>query len=178
MNDVRTGTTASRGTLKYFRLPLLLVTGLMTLGSGMGNPGCGTGDSGPACDDGCYVEGTWRMTYADTSPLPPGCLAEDVVTPPESVTLNRFSSDLMGHAGDLVLRGSYYGRGNLNLYVWADRQGNSGTAPEHRYYIDGELSKKAERPGEPLTWTGTFKVLPETGGGGTCLVERAFTATR
>ncbi|MBN8226573.1 hypothetical protein JYK02_03520 [Corallococcus macrosporus] len=55
--------------LTFLRVPVLLAVGMMTMGSGMGNPGCGS-SSVPDCEEGCDIGGTYQLQFAD--PSPPG----------------------------------------------------------------------------------------------------------
>ncbi|MCP3137345.1 hypothetical protein [Pyxidicoccus xibeiensis] len=174
MSVVRSGSSQSNSRARQLRLPLLLLTGLLSMGSGMGNPGCGT-ESGPGCEDGCYVEGTWDLTYPDTSPLPVECA---LGLPTGPLTITRAASSLIATADDRILKGQFTGRGDTTFYLWGRMETGSTLADSYSFTFDGELSQSPQSKQEPLTWKGTYSLYDSTSGNEGCKVERAFTATR
>jgi hypothetical protein len=161
---------------KYLRLPLLLLTGLVAMGSGGGNPGCGgKSNSGYPCDEGCFLAGTWELTYADTSPLPQECLDAGLALPQGPLVIsNGVGTYITGTASGQPLSGHYHGDTSLSL------TGNLHSASLSLWYaiaFNGDFSKTPERSDEPLTWTGTVHIAPP-GSADPCRVQRAFTATR
>ena len=176
MNDVRTRGSVSRSRVKYLRLPLLLLTGVLSMGSGMGNPGCGGGDSEPACVDDCFIEGTWDISYAYPSQLPRECLEAGVVLPTGPLEITRTHANITATVGDLVIDGVYSGGGfdNLSLSGLQD----AGSAPHrHRFRYSGTLSPLPSSKDKPLSWVGTFNISPFDSEG-PCVAELGFTATR
>ena len=179
MDDVRTGGSAARSTARYLRLPLLLLTGLFTMGSGMGNPGCGGDDPGALeCKDDCYVEGTWELRYAYPSRLPAECLEDGVVLPTGPLKIVRIEESVLASVGDLTLSGSYLGRQIDSSLQLSGSKSVSPGSPQYDFVYRGDLSAEPESPDTPLTWKGTLHVYPLSDPTGRCDTTLDFTAIR
>lgn len=170
--------TAARSTLKHLRrVPLLLLTGLLTMGSGGGNPGCG-GGARPCEDNDCFVEGTWSFTFTDTRPLPPECARTGAALPSGPMELTRAESAVTGTVGDLVVTGGYSGGSNTAFFLSGDQRTGTVGASRIVYSYSGNLSTSPKSVQEPVTWTGRLFIYRESTPEGACDVTREFTATR
>ena len=170
--------TTSRSPLKYLRrVPLLLVTGLLTMGSGGGNPGC-SGSYEPCEDNDCFVEGTWRFTFTDTSPLPQECSKTGAALPTGPMEVTRAESAVTGTVGDLVVTGAYSGGSFTDLPLSGDQRVGVVGASRIVYSYSGSLSTSPKSVQESVTWTGRLSIYRERTPEGACDVTREFTATR
>ncbi|QSQ14813.1 hypothetical protein [Myxococcus landrumensis] len=185
MNDDVTRTHPPRSGAKSLRLPLLMVTALMSMGSGMGNPGCGDDERPTTCERGCAVSGTYVMRFQDTTSLGPDCGMAGVILPEgEQLILNREgnSPNVTARLGSVGLIGEYFGTGYgfLTLRAGVQVQGREEPLSELEYTLDGYFDHGPTREDEAVKFIATFSVsrvnVPEGAPG--CVVSRRFTATR
>ncbi|MCP3098470.1 hypothetical protein LZ198_06215 [Myxococcus sp. K15C18031901] len=176
-----------RPVVKALRLPLVVVCAVLTMGSGMGNPGCGGGDSSPTQGRGGEIQGTYVLRFDDASSLGADCAASGVSLPQgKTLVLSRPSdgvevtATLEGESFDLT--GIYFGGGvmSLDLTGRAQRWGREESPFFLRYVFEGDFSQDPTRADEQVTFSGTFRVTHEdtVEGQPRCSVERGFTATR
>lgn len=183
MNDVSSGSGALRSTVRSVRLPLVVLTALLTMGSGWGNPGCGSGgeDVEYDCLEGCEIQGTYQLTYEDTSPLGPDCDKISAALPPGPLVLERDGrndSFVTTRVAGMQLQGTYLGVPDRNLLLeGAGILGTSGAFVRLRF--DGAFPSGPQSASEPATFSGTFALEQDADSSGQrCVVTRAFTATR
>ncbi|MDC0709069.1 hypothetical protein POL68_11405 [Stigmatella sp. ncwal1] len=167
--------------LKPLRIPLLLGLGMMTMGSGLGNPGCGSqtdSDSSPTCVSGCAIEGTYRLQFEDTSTLPADCMALGLTLPNGPLVLT-FANTLVEATleGD-ELSGAYYGEPGLRFSLSGSRDISEkiGSLLE----MTASVSPAPQTATTPVTLQGTFKLTTfssESNSPG-CAYTRRYTATR
>ncbi|RKG68791.1 hypothetical protein D7W79_33715 [Corallococcus exercitus] len=105
--------TRSSKAVTFLRVPVLLAAGMMTMGSGMGNPGCGS--SYPDCEEGCAIEGTYTLQFADTSPPGGGCERLGVGLPKGPLVLNVSDGYVTGELDGITLSTYYYGEPSRKL---------------------------------------------------------------
>lgn len=185
MNDVSSGGGGLRSTVRYVRLPLVVLTALLTMGSGWGNPGCsGGGDEELEndCLKGCEIQGTYQLTFEDSRPLGPECDAAGLSLPSGPLVLTRDSKHdgtITTTVGGVTLEGSYWGFPNRSLLLeaTAEKPGPEGRTISFTLRFRGDFAQGPERASEPATYSGTF-TLEQWTEGPRCVVERAFTATR
>ncbi|GMU08609.1 MULTISPECIES: hypothetical protein [Corallococcus] len=99
----------------FLRVPVLLAVGMMTMGSGMGNPGCGSGSSIPDCKEGCAIEGTYTLQFADTSPPGGGCERLGVGLPQGPLVLEAAAGYVTGRLDGVTLTTYYSGEPSRKL---------------------------------------------------------------
>lgn len=183
MSDV-TGNTVKPSAVKHLRIPLLLVTAALSMGSGMGNPGCG-GTSESRCDKGCAIDGTYVIRFADTRSLGADCATAGATLPEgEALVIRRegTSTDVNASLGDLQLTATYYGGSYTLMTLSGGRtvQGREEPASELRYSFTGAFDEAPERTDTPAVFSGTFAVsrVNVPAGAPPCEVSRNFTAKR
>ncbi|WP_342374568.1 hypothetical protein NVS55_24840 [Myxococcus stipitatus] len=185
MNDDGTRTNPPSSGGKYLRLPLLLVTAVLSMGSGMGNPGCGDDARPTTCERGCAVSGTYVMRFEDTSSLGPDCGTAGVTLPEgEELVLKREGSSptVLARLEGIGLVGEYFGTGysNLTLRAGVQTHGRDEPMSELEYELDGYFDHGPMREDEAVRFVGTFSVsrVNVPSGAPGCVVNRRFTATR
>ncbi|CAM4451648.1 hypothetical protein [Corallococcus exiguus] len=171
----------------YLRLPVLLATAMMTMGSGMGAGGCGSsGPSKPDCTSGCEISGTYTLTFEDTSELPEGCRRLEATLPTEPMVIRHqydssndwFNIDI----GQRWLTGFFKGNGGRKVEASGNHHTNT-FGVIHEFELEGTLDAVPETTTMPLTLTGTYRVK-DSGNSFSeyedydCDVRRAFTAVR
>lgn len=183
MSDV-TGNTVKPSAVKHLRVPLLLVTAALSMGSGMGNPGCGD-ISDNKCSGDCAIDGTYVIRFEDPSPLGANCGLAGVTLPEgERLIIDREGDTTAVHAtlGDVQLTGNYYGGTytGLSLSGGTTFQGREGPPSEMRLLFSGYFEEAPSREDSRAVFTGSFSAnrvnVPE--GAPPCEVYRQFTATR
>ncbi|WP_338865472.1 hypothetical protein [Myxococcus stipitatus] len=171
--------------VKRLRIPLLLLTAALSMGSGMGNPGCGDDDPPTTCERGCAIGGTYVMRFQETSSLGPDCGLAGVILPegaPLVLTREGSSPDVTATLGDVTLRGQYFGLGHGSLILRGTHQvrGREEPMSELEYTLEGSFDHGPTRADEAVSFTAAFSVsrvnVPERAPG--CIVSRRFTATR
>lgn len=176
---------SSRGTrspkvVTFLRIPVLVSVGLMTMGSGMGNPGCNSGPS--ECEDGCAIAGTYQLQFTDSSPPSEDCEAWGLGLPTGPLVLAfDVNPTVTTTLNDVELRGLYYGEYNLSFSLY----GNRSLSDSQGFYsvsIDARMLAPApHKASAPATIEGEYELkLEPYGDAGTpgCLIRRSFTATR
>ncbi|WP_144370141.1 hypothetical protein [Myxococcus stipitatus] len=170
---------------KRLRLPLLLVTAVLSMGSGMGNPGCGDDERPTTCERGCAVSGTYVMRFEETTSLGPDCGMAGVTLPEgEKLVLEREgrSPTVIARLGSIGLIGEYFGTGysNLSLRGGVQVRGREEPVSELEYELDGYFDHGPTREDEAVRFVGTFSVsrVNVPSGAPGCVVSRRFTATR
>ncbi|MHA7632905.1 hypothetical protein [Corallococcus sp. M7] len=169
--------------VSFLRIPVLLAVGMMTMGSGMGNPGCGSssgGDDSPfVCEGGCAISGTYTVQYTDTSPPEDGCrkLGFDLPTGPLVLSLNGIN--VTGTFAGLELEAHYTGGSSRELDLLGARKVTETTG----YSIRMNSTVAAPAPqssSDRSVIEGTFELNAATSddGGTECKILRNFTATR
>jgi hypothetical protein len=186
MNDISPGGTRHPSPIRYVRLPLLALTALLTMGSGMGNPGCSDEDLEVDCVGGCEIQGTYQLTFTDTSPLGAECDELSLSLPTGPLVLTRELEDddaiVTAELGDVSLSGSYLGIASKSLFLSGtgtkQLAGNQGVT--YKLVFDGGFASDPKRASDPATFSGTFTLEQQTsdGDGALCTVQRAFSATR
>jgi hypothetical protein len=169
----------------FLRVPVLLAMGLVSMGSGMGNPGCGGSSGGPPspttfCDSGCAIEGTYALQFEDGSALGDECAALNVALPTDTVLVLDKQVDALPHfttLGGARLSGHFYGAPTtLGLYGYAP-----GTPEGKSVSIALEMEVPAPGPEtheEPLVFQGVYTLKTVPSNTPNCSVTRRFTATR
>ncbi|MGE6761342.1 hypothetical protein ACQKGO_25215 [Corallococcus interemptor] len=169
----------SRKAVTFLRIPVLLAVGMMTMGSGMGNPGCNSGPSG--CDEGCAIAGTYQLQFTDSSPPGQDCEAWGLGLHTGPMVLAFDNPNLTTTLNDAEVRGLYYGEPYYSVFLY----GSQRLPGSNEYYaitIDAEVTSPAPNKGSaPSVIEGEYKLeLSPYGDAGTpgCLIQRHFTATR
>ncbi|MCY1002746.1 hypothetical protein OWM54_36915 [Myxococcus sp. MISCRS1] len=176
----------------YLRVPLLLVTAVLSMGSGMGNPGCDSGDDDvdviapEECEFGCAVSGAYVFRFQDTTPLSAECGQVGVSLPEGErvvVVQNGREVDIQGTLGEVPLTGSHYKVGedkHLVLRAVVELRRREGPPTELLYLIEGVFAEPPERLDAPASFSGTFNAshVKTMDGDPECRVVRRFTATR
>ncbi|MCP3064470.1 hypothetical protein LXT21_37425 [Myxococcus sp. K38C18041901] len=176
----------------YLRVPLLLVTAVLSMGSGMGNPGCSSGDDDvdviapEACESGCAISGAYVFRFQDTTPLSADCGQVGVVLPEGErvvVVQNGREVDIKGTLGEVALTGSHYAVGDtrqLALRAVVELRRREGPPTELLYLIEGEFAEPPASLDAPAAFSGLFHAnhVETVEGDPECRVLRRFTATR
>ncbi|NTX08364.1 hypothetical protein [Myxococcus sp. CA040A] len=192
MSDAVSREKKSPTAVTYLRVPLLLVTAMLTMGSGMGNPGCGSGDDkddddiGPErCESGCAISGAYVFRFQDATPLSADCGLLGVSLPEgERVVVVQKGSevDITATLGELQLTGSHYGSTTKHIVLRAivQLQRREGPPTELLYLIEGQFTEGPESVDAPASFSGTFNAnhVNTVAGDPECRVVRRFTATR
>jgi hypothetical protein len=181
MNDAPAGEPYSA--LRWLHLPMILFVALVTMGSGFGGSSgdWGCGDSPPSCSEECAVEGTYALTFEDMSPLGPGCDALGLSLPEGPLVLARGEDGFVTtKVSDIELGGTFLGDGltELSLSGFERRASSDGFTVGIEVTLSGNVSKSPKTAEEPLTYTGTYEVVPYERIPPECRVTRRFTATR
>ncbi|RKG93676.1 hypothetical protein [Corallococcus terminator] len=164
------------------RIPVLLATALMTMGSGMGNPGCGSGSSSspaePTCEKGCAIAGSYQLAFDDASPLPDGCKAMNVTLPRGPLELSYANTELTATLNGVDLSGYYYGAPDLTFLL-----GGSHDVTDKTWYhvsLKADVSPSPETDATPVTLRGTYEVSTYTSeeNGPACVFRRTYKAYR
>ncbi|RKH35910.1 hypothetical protein D7Y13_00595 [Corallococcus praedator] len=175
MHDTSSRGPRSPSLFKHLRIPLLLAVGGMTMGSGLGNPGCGSGGV-PDCEDGCNVQGTYALVFEEAPPLSQGCTDLGLTLPTELVLERQGNSGyvtgrLLGHG----LSGGIYESSNTRLDL------SIGTfAPDDTPIIvevSGRFSAEARTDSQPLTYSGELRFESDDAAK-KCQERRLFIGTR
>ncbi|NBD08905.1 hypothetical protein [Corallococcus silvisoli] len=165
------------------RAPVLLAVGMMTMGSGMGNPGCGSGSSGePApsvCESGCAIEGSYTLQFADTSPPGGGCEALGLKLPTGPLVLTYADTRVGTTLGGADLSGFYYGEPGLELHL-SGTQELTATTWSSTSIQATVLAPAPQTATAPSTLQGTYELQTATTEASSpgCFIRRNFTATR
>jgi len=168
-------------------IPWVLLIAVLTMGSGMGNPGCGGDDSAASCAGGCEIQGAYVLRFDDTASPGPECEASGVVLPEgRTLTLARAGDGVSVTATlegeDLTLTGSYFGGGlpSLDLVGRKELRGREQPPFTLRFDVAGLFSTAPRRASDEVTYWGTFRVTAEhtVEGQPRCSFERSFVATR
>ncbi len=170
--------------LRTLRLPLVAIAGVLCMGSGLGNPGCGGGGDGPSeppeCIDKCAVEGRYRLTFQDTSPLGPGCAEMGLALPTEPLVLTRNGVELQSTLHGVALTGSYLGSvlPQMSIQGTGTVRNAAGTGYTVDIAIHGNFTTQPDTTSEPSVITGRYVLQHFGSQDSKCDVERAVTATR
>jgi hypothetical protein len=161
-------------------LSLLALTGLLSMGSGYGgNSGCSPSDS-PDCTELCSVEGSYQLTFEDTSPLPQACREHNLALPTGALVISRDDGQLTIPLHDVEVEGSYFGQDSSYISLRGSRPLPTPMGHNLIVSLEGRFDPQPETISEPSVLKGTYKIytpkpsetdLP-------CDVTRAFTATR
>ncbi len=168
----------------YLRLPLLVLAGVLCMGSGLGNPGCGSGggDDSPLCTGKCAVEGIYQLTFEDTSPLAPGCQELGLSLPTGQLVISRDDSKLLTHLNGMEVTGSYYGTANTEtrLQGYGSARSASGATVPISVVIEATFEPQPDNTTQPSVLKGLYEVYrtDQEYELATCKGYRAFTATR
>jgi hypothetical protein len=163
----------------FLRIPVLLAVGMMTMGSGMGNPGCNSGPS--ECEEGCAIAGTYQLQFTDSSPPGQDCEAWGLGLHTGPMELAFDNPNLTTTLNEAELRGLYYGEPYYSVYLYGSRYD-----PDIKQYYAITLEAKVTAPAPdkasaPSVIEGEYKLeLEPYGDAGMpgCLIQRHFTATR
>ncbi|NPC69146.1 hypothetical protein D7Y27_24615 [Corallococcus sp. AB004] len=168
----------------FLRIPVLLAVGMMTMGSGMGNPGCGSSSSGDddspfVCEGGCAIAGTYTVQFADTSPPDAACEKMGLGLPTGPLMLSLSGIRARGTFAGAELEANYTGGASRGLDLLGTRQVTATTAYSVR--MNSTVAAPApESSTDRSVIEGTFELNGSTSddGGSTCKIQRNFTATR
>ena len=175
MNDVSTGSVRPPSPFKYLRIPLLLAVGVMTMGSGLGNPGCGSSGV-PDCEENCDIQGTYPLVFQDSSALQPGCAELGLTLPTELIIQREGNSGyITGQLLGQPLYGSLYESTNTSLQLSTETFAPDGTG--YALIVSGRFSEEARTDTQPLTFSGEFQIFSRDTAE-KCEVDRLFTSTR
>ncbi|WP_434299460.1 hypothetical protein [Corallococcus exiguus] len=163
----------------FLRIPVLLAVGMMTMGSGLGNPGCNSGPD--ECEDGCAIAGTYQLQFTDSSPPGADCEAWGLGLPTGPLVLAFDNPTVTTTVNDAELRGLYYGECSLSLNLFGTR-----TLPDNQGYYSVSLEAKVLEPAPakasaPASFEGEYELTVEPSGDAGmagCRIKRNFTATR
>jgi hypothetical protein len=172
--------------LQTLRLPLVAIVGVLCMGSGLGNPGCDFGGDAssepPKCIDKCAVEGRYRLTFEDTSPLGPGCAEMGLALPTEPLVITRNEVELRSTLHGVELLGSYLGSvllPQMSIQGTGTVRNAAGTSYPVEIAIHGNFTSQPDTTSEPSVITGRYLLRHNVGQDASkCDVERAVTATR
>ncbi|HEX8438992.1 hypothetical protein [Archangium sp.] len=175
------------------RLPLLAMLGAMTMGSGLGNPGCGSSGNDstpyvpPVCDGTCdAMAGTYRLSFQSEGPLGADCDKLGMKLPAE-LEFSRNGDTLKGTVSRVELTGAYYPGASQppNISLAGEKAMTLADGRNHlvRVSINGQFKTVPASTQEPSTFTGTYyafriPLVEEPEGGLKCDIVRMFTATR
>jgi hypothetical protein len=170
----------------YLRLPLLVLAGVLCMGSGLGNPGCGSGSSGdsnqPACKGKCAVEGTYQLTFEDTSPLAPGCQELGLSLPTGPLVISRDDAELSTRLNGLEVTGNYFGTDHPETKLRGDGTARtpSGATVPITVLIEATFEPQPDDTTQPSVLKGLYEVYrtDKEYDVTPCKGFRAFTATR
>jgi hypothetical protein len=181
MNDAPAGEPLSA--LRRMHIPIVLFAALVTMGSGFGGSSgdWGCGDDGPICSERCAVEGTYALTFEDTTPLGPGCEALGLSLPEGPLEIARDETGYVtAKVSDVAISGAFSGGDSTDLFLSGDgtRMSTAGATVPISVILNGNVSKAPGTAEEPLTYTGTYNVFKFDDVPPTCDVTRRFTATR
>ncbi|NNB85151.1 hypothetical protein HJC10_04080 [Corallococcus exiguus] len=162
----------------FLRIPVLLAVGMMTMGSGMGNPGCG-GSNYSVCESGCAIGGTYTLQFADTSPPGEVCETLGLGLPTGPLELTRSGRTVSAGLDGMKLSGDYdFDEADRPLTLYGTKSVTST-----RTY-SGSIKSAVATPA-PETETDTSVITGEYELIGTsednslrCHIKRNFTATR
>ncbi|RKH54051.1 hypothetical protein D7X55_21270 [Corallococcus sp. AB049A] len=161
----------------FLRIPVLIAVGMMTMGSGMGNPGCSS--STPECDEGCAIGGTYTFQLEDTSPPGEGCVALGLELPKGPLVLTTSDSYVSGNIDDQYLSTYYEGEPSRTLdFSYAQR---IGEGLERRFEMKSTVaapSPRKETDRSVIQGEYMLKIFAVEDGSVKCLIQRKFTATR
>lgn len=165
----------------FLRIPVLLAVGMMTMGSGLGNPGCNSGPS--ECDEGCAIAGTYQLQFTDSSPPGQDCEAWGLGLPTGPMELAFDNPNVTTTLHDAEVRGLYYGEPYYGLSLYGSR-----LLPDSKGFysvtIDARVAAPApNKASAPSVIEGEYELELNPygyGDAGTpeCLIRRHFTATR
>lgn len=191
MRDAVSRGKKSPNAVAYLRVPLLLVTAVLSMGSGMGNPGCGSdGDDDDVveperCESGCAISGAYMFRFQDPTPLSADCGRVGVSLPEgKSVVVVQKGTevDITATLGELQLTGSHYGSTPKSIVLRAvvELRRREGPPTEMLYLIEGDFAEAPESLDAPASFSGTFNAshVNTVEGDPECRVVRRFTATR
>ncbi len=162
----------------FLRIPVLVAVGMMTMGSGMGNPGCGS-SSYSDCEEGCAISGTYAVQFADTSPPGEGCEALGQGLPAGPLVLSLSGTYVTGQLGDDYLSGYYHGEPSRELNFTLAQ--NQPVRLERILTIESTVRAPAPHSDtDASTIEGQYEVKLSSLDDGSvkCLIRRSFTATR
>ncbi|MFP2898209.1 hypothetical protein [Corallococcus sp. 4LFB] len=163
----------------FLRVPVLLAMGMMTMGSGLGNPGCNSGPS--ECEDGCAIAGSYHLQFTDSSPPSADCEALGLGLPTGPLVLAFDNPTVTTTLNDVELTGLYFGEHSLSLNLYGNR-----LLPDDKGFYSVRLEAKVLAPAPdkasaPASIEGEYElaVHPASDAGiPECLIQRNFTATR
>ncbi|WP_338261791.1 hypothetical protein [Corallococcus caeni] len=165
--------------MTFLRVPVLLAVGMMTMGSGLGNPGCNSGPS--ECEDGCAIAGSYHLQFTDSSPPGADCEALGLGLPTGPLVLAFDNPTVTTTLNDVELTGLYFGEYRLDLSLY----GNQPLPDDKGYYsVQLEARMLAPAPDKasaPASIEGEYAltVYPDSDAGiPKCSIKRNFTATR
>ncbi|MBZ4373855.1 hypothetical protein [Corallococcus sp. AS-1-6] len=164
----------------FLRIPVLLAVGMMTMGSGMGNPGCG-GNTYPDCEEGCAIAGTYTLQFEDTSPPGEGCEALGQRLPQGPLVLTMTGgSYITTRFGDDELSTHYSGEPARRLDFSTAR---ILTEEKVRRTLDIRSTVAAPAPrsdtdSSRIEGEYTLELFSTEDSSVKCLIQRNFTATR
>jgi hypothetical protein len=170
----------SRPTRGHLRLPIVALAGVLCMGSGLGNPGCDLGGDEPSgppeCLDKCAVEGSYRLTFKDTSSLGAGCEGIGLSLPAGPLVITRNEGELRSRLHDAELVGTYFGSflPQMNLLGEATVRNAAGVSTKINIEIQGTFTTQPDTTSEPSVLTGRYVIHDYD----KCTVDRDFTATR
>ncbi|WP_434383771.1 hypothetical protein [Melittangium boletus] len=170
------------------RLPLIAMLGVMTMGSGLGNPGCGSSDHTPSppaiCDDTCdVIAGTYALTFPKLQ-LVGDCERLGLKLPTE-MKFARDGEAVKGSMSDIPLAGRYEPGTRPRIVIEGESTQKLADGNMHRLSasIVGQFNTVPASASAPSTYTGhyySYRLAPqgEPSDNVRCDISADFTATR
>jgi hypothetical protein len=166
----------------FLRIPVLLAVGLMTMGSGMGNPGCGSSSSPssePECEGGCAISGSYTLQLADTSPVGADCEALGLGLPQGPLVVALSGTTATATLDGVNLSTPYHGEPSRRLNL----AGTKALSDTDYYTLEFVATVAAPAPRsdtDPSTLEGEYKLesYAQDRTDPKCVIRRVFTATR
>ncbi|HEX8702409.1 MAG TPA: hypothetical protein VF815_26485 [Myxococcaceae bacterium] len=168
---------------KFVRISLLLGLGVLTSGSGLGNPGCDSGggdddDVPRTCVNGCAIDGTYQFQFEDTSTLSSECSALGLMLPKGPLVLTFADSRIEATLDGYRMSGAYSGEPELDFNLTGRK-----VLSERRIYflqLTGDVSPSPQTATTPVKLQGSFQLLTLNNepNGTECTYSRTYTATR
>ncbi|NOK17340.1 hypothetical protein [Corallococcus carmarthensis] len=162
----------------FLRIPVLLAVGMMTMGSGMGNPGCG-GSSVSVCEGGCAIAGTYTLQFADTSPPGDECEALGLGLPKGPLVVNLSGTYATATLDGASLSTYYYGEPSWELNLFGS-QTLTETTWYNTVFTATVAAPAPQSDTDSSTIEGEYKLESYSSDktASKCIIRRNFTATR
>jgi hypothetical protein len=131
---------------------------------------------------GCAVEGSYTLTFEDTSPLAPGCQELGLSLPTGPLVITRDDEVITMRLNGVHISGSHYGgTGGLSTLKGNGSARNaSGVNVPISVMVEGSFTGAPNSTSAPATFKGRYEVFSTERDYevATCKGVRGFTATR